>query len=532
MEVGLSYKQSTIRGTYDAIVIGSGMGGLTVAAVLAKHGGKRVLVLERHYTAGGYTHSFTRPGYEWDVGVHYIGQVGEHQQLRPVYDYLTDKRLEWAPMPDVYDRVFLGERAYDYRTGWRRFASKMKEYFPGERHAIDRYLAAVRSCNSVGTPFWADRALPLGVSRVIGPALRMPFLRWAGRTTADVMRDITRNRELTAVLTAQLGDYGLTPSQSSFAIHAAVAAHYLAGAYFPVGGAGAIARSIAPTIERAGGAIYVSAEVERILVEGGRAVGVRMADGRELRAPIVISDAGAANTYGKLLPQAEVPASIREDLRRIGASLGYLCLYIGAKHTDEELGIEGTNLWIYPDADHDGNFARFAADPEAPLPLVYVSFPSAKDPSFRERYPGRSTIDAIVPARYEWFEKWEGTRWMKRGADYDALKERFTKRILDAVFTKVPKLRGKIDVCELSTPVTTHHFAGHPRGELYGLDHTPARYRTPIHTRTHLSGLFITGQDLVSCGVSGAMLGGVLTATAILGARTFPAVMRPPTTNS
>ncbi len=529
MEVGLSYKQSPIRGTYDAIVIGSGMGGLTAAAILAKRGGKRVLVLERHYTAGGYTHSFTRPGYEWDVGVHYIGQVGEHQQLRPVYDWLTDGRLDWAPMPDVYDRVFLGDRAYDYVTGHRRFASRMKDYFPGERHAIDRYIAAIHACNKAGTPYWADRVLPLGVSRVIGPALRRRFLKWAGRTTADVMADITRNRELIAVLTAQFGDYGLTPSQSSFAIHAAVVGHYLGGAYFPIGGAGAIAKGIAPTIERAGGAIYVSAEVERVIVEGGRAVGVRMKDGRELRAPIVISDAGAANTYGALLPPEEVPRDMRDALRRIGPSLGYLCLYIGCKHTDEELGIEGSNLWIYRDADHDGNFARFAADPEAPLPLVYLSFPSKKDPSFQERHPGRATIDAIVPARYEWFQKWEGTRWMKRGDDYEALKERFTQRILDVVYEKVPRLRGKIDVHELSTPVTTHHFAGHPRGELYGLDHTPARYRTPIHARTHLKGLFLTGQDLVSCGVSGAMLGGVITATAILGPRTFPAVMRPDT---
>ena len=73
--VGISYKQHPVGGPYDAIVIGSGMGGLTAAAMLARHGGKKVLVLERHYTAGGFTHVFRRPGYEWDVGVHYIGRV-------------------------------------------------------------------------------------------------------------------------------------------------------------------------------------------------------------------------------------------------------------------------------------------------------------------------------------------------------------------------------------------------------------------------------------------------------------------------
>ena len=526
MDVGLSYKQSPIEGSYDAIVIGSGMGGLTAAAILAKRAGRRVLVLERHYTAGGYTHSFTRRGYEWDVGVHYIGQVGKGQQLRAAYDWITDGKLEWAPMPDVYDRIYLGDRVYDYVSGWRRFAARMKEYFPREGDAIDRYLGLLRGANRLAAPYWAERALPRGVSRVVGPALRAPYLhRYARRTTAEVLGELTRDPELVAVLTAQCGDYGLTPSQSSFAIHAAVAGHYLGGAYFPDGGAAAIARAIAPVIERAGGRIYVSAEVERVLVEGGRATGVRMADGRELRAPIVISNAGAALTYGKLLPSELVPQAERDALRRIGPSLGYLCLYIGCKHTAEELGLQGTNLWIYRDADHDGSFARFAKDPEAPLPLVYVSFPSAKDPTFAERYPGRSTVDVIVPAHYDWFAKWEGTRWMKRGADYDALKERFTQRILDVLFEKVPQLRGKIDVCELSTPVTTHHFASHPRGELYGLDHGPARFAHSFNARTHVDGLFLTGQDLVTCGVSGALLGGVLTATSILGPRTLATVM-------
>ena len=525
MDVGLSYKQARVGGGYDAIVVGSGMGGLTTAAILAKRGGKRVLVLERHYTAGGYTHSFTRPGYEWDVGVHYIGQVGPGQPLRPVFDWLTGGALEWAPMPDVYDRIFLGDRAYDYVTGARRFVAKMTEYFPREGDAIERYVRALRACARAGAPYYADRALPPAISRALGPALRFPYLRWARRTTADVMRELTRDEELAAVLTAQFGDYGLAPRQSSFAIHAAVAGHYLDGAYFPVGGASAIARGIAPTIERAGGAIYVSAEVERILVEGRRAVGVRMADGRELRAPIVISDAGAVNTYRHLLPPELVPSSVHDALREVGSSIGYMCLYLGAKHTDEELGLEGTNLWIYRDADHDGNLARFLADPDAPLPLVYVSFPSAKDPTFRQRHPGRATIDVIVPARHEWFAKWEGTRWMKRGEDYDALKARFTERILEVLFAKVPALRGKIDVAELSTPVTTHHFAGHPRGELYGLDHGPARYRSPLQTRASVRGLFLTGQDIVSCGVSGAMLGGVLTASSILGPLTLPAVM-------
>src|SRR6185437_16090769 len=98
MKIGTSYKQHPVAEHWDVIVVGSGIGGLATAGLLARHAGKRVLVLERHYTAGGFTHTFTRPGYEWDVGVHYIGQVGARQAMRGVFDYVTEGRLAWAPL--------------------------------------------------------------------------------------------------------------------------------------------------------------------------------------------------------------------------------------------------------------------------------------------------------------------------------------------------------------------------------------------------------------------------------------------------
>src|ERR1700675_317114 len=95
-QIGLSYKQHPVQDSWDAIVIGSGIGGLTVAALLAKHAGKKVLILERHYTAGGFTHVFRRPGYEWDVGVHYVGQVNTPgSPAHALFDYLAEGRLSW-----------------------------------------------------------------------------------------------------------------------------------------------------------------------------------------------------------------------------------------------------------------------------------------------------------------------------------------------------------------------------------------------------------------------------------------------------
>src|SRR6202050_208063 len=107
--VMVSYKQHSLDDRWDAIVVGSGSGGLTTAALLSKYAAKKVLVLERHYTAGGYTHSFQRPGYSWDVGVHYVGDLQDAvSPLRAAFDHLTGGTLEWAPMPDVYDRVLMG----------------------------------------------------------------------------------------------------------------------------------------------------------------------------------------------------------------------------------------------------------------------------------------------------------------------------------------------------------------------------------------------------------------------------------------
>jgi len=123
--VGSSYKQTALREDWDAIVIGSGMGGLATAALLARYGRKRVLVLERHYVAGGFTHAFHRLGYEWDVGVHYIGQVQTPgSPLRAAFDNLSDGRELRAPIV-VSDA-----------GAWNTFSSLLPPAAPGVASAL------------------------------------------------------------------------------------------------------------------------------------------------------------------------------------------------------------------------------------------------------------------------------------------------------------------------------------------------------------------------------------------------------------
>ena len=520
MRIGTSYKQhSGLHESWDAIVIGSGIGGMAAAATLSKLAGKRVLVLERHYTAGGFTHTFRRPGYEWDVGVHYIGDVNHPRATsRRLFDFITDGELDWADMGEVYDRIILGDNAYDLVKGLENFRAQLHEYFPPEKDAIDQYLEKVIATVKKAQMFFAEKAMPPFVSKLFGGMMRRGITKEGLRTTRDVLEEITQNQELIGVLTGQFGDYGLVPSESSFFIHSMVVAHYLRGAAYPVGGSSRIAESILPVIQRSGGEVVTNAEVTEIIVEDERAVGVRLADGHELRAPVVISNVGVINTFERLVP-SDLAQSIgyAAKARDLGASVAHLSLYVGLKGTTEELQLEKTNLWCYPDHRHEENFKRFLADLNAPFPVVYLSFPSAKDPDFKRRYPGRSTIEAITLGSYDSFRRWENTSWKKRGAEYDELKASLSERLLDTIYKHAPATRGRVEVAELSTPLSTRNFAAHPEGAIYGLSHDAGRYAQRwLRPQTPIKGLYLSGADVVSAGVVGAMMGGFICTSAVL----------------
>ena len=531
--VGKPFRGHDLGTPYDAIVIGSGIGGLSTAALLARHAGKRVLVLERHYMPGGFTHVFRRGQYEWDVGLHYIGDVQTRRSLtRRLFDHITDGGLEWVSMGEVYDRIVFGDDAYDFAAGPDRFVDGLAERFPDERSAIERYVRMIRKVARGSRLYFAEKAIPAPLAAVAGPLLRWPFMRWARRTTAEVLAEITSNPRLRGVLAGQFGDYGLPPSQSSFGMHALLARHYLWGGSYPVGGSSVIAAAVAPLIESAGGEILFNAEVAEILIEGhregDRAVGVHMADGAELRAPVVVSDAGVSNTFERLLPAAvgERHGLIRQ-LHALAPSAAHLCLYLGLSKTAAELDLPKNNFWLYPGYDHDANVEAFVNDPEAPLPVVYVSFPSAKDPDFERRYPGRATIELITLAPWERFAAWAGETVRRRGGDYEGLKAELAERMLAELHRRLPQVRQAIDHQEVSTPLSTRHFANYERGEIYGLAHSPERFEARwLRPRTPIRGLWLTGQDVATCGIAGAMAAGYLTASAMLGRNLLKAAGR------
>jgi all-trans-retinol 13,14-reductase len=518
IRIGRRYRANRLADHYDALVIGSGIGGLTTAALLSDMGWK-VCVLEQHYTAGGYTHSYDRNGYEWDVGVHYIGDVGAKTRTRMMFDYLSGGKLEWAPMADEYDRFYVGDKVFSAIAGKQAFRDNLLRQFPAEAAAIDRYLKLLGRVGKALTAYSFYKVLKPWQRLIAWPYTKLKTPTLLFRNTYDVLSELTQDQDLIAVLCGQWGDMGLPPKRSAFMVHAMIARHYMHGGFYPVGGSWKIGESIIPKIQKAGGEVFTYALVKRILTRGDKVTGVEMADGHRIECNCVVSSAGIDNTFGKLLDSAAVTETGYDKLlQRVKPSMAHLGVYIGCRETAAELGLPKTNFWIYPGNDYDTAVERFINDPQAPFPVVYVSFPSAKDPDYLRRRPGTATIEIVAPAPFKWFEKWRGSTWGKRGEDYEAFKAELGERLMQHLYDKLPQLRGKVDYYEVSTPLSTDHFCAYRHGELYGLDHDPVRLQqTWLGPRTRFKGLWLTGQDVLTCGVTGAMMAGLLTTTAILG---------------
>lgn len=512
---------------FDVIVIGSGIGGLTVAALLSKLQHKRVLVLEQHFTAGGFTHSFERKGkFYWDVGLHYVGDMGEGSTGKAVFDYLTEGNLQWHKMADPFEKFVYPDFTFEVYSDPERFQADLMQQFPQEQAAIRRYFGDVQKA-----AFWfvAHSMLELF------PAWLHPLLKRAIRYFGAIARQTTQQYldknfqdvRLKALLASQWGDYGLPPSQSCFGIHSLIVTHYFNGGWYPVGGAKAIASAIIPVIEQAGGTVITQRRVTEILLESGVAIGVKAqnpaypkAEVEVYHAPIVVSDAGAFNTYLKLIPQS-YPLHVRQSIQAFPKGNSVLTVYLGLKESPQRLGFQGENHWIYTTYDHEA-IAQDLPIPSTYLPqFCYLSFPSLKDPLAQGH-----TAEIIAHVNYDFFSQWREQPWRRRGTDYTELKSQITESLIQLVESHYPGFKDLIEYAELSTPLTVEHFDASDHGSIYGIPCIPKRLDQPwIAARTPIKNLYLTGADTLSLGIMGAMMGGVKTAGLLNGAFGFFKIM-------
>jgi len=499
---------------FDVIVIGSGMGGMTTAAALSRLD-RKVLLLEQARTIGGLTHAFTRDGFTWDVGLHYCGLFGHDQLAGRILDWLSGRTIEFRSVGTVYDTLHFPD-GFEISVGRPAAAYKMelKDQFPDNVAEIDAYFEALLSAEKAGHIVSAERAMPEPFRSAHHWWNKRQIQRWGSRTTDEVNGELISNPKLSAVLSARWGTYGGKPREGSFAVHATVMGHYLQGAAYPVGGAAAIARGLVPVIEAAGGSVRAGTPVSEILLEDGKAAGVRTSSGEEFRAPVIVSAIGAGETVRHLLPKDVREQDWAREIATFKPSICHFQVFLGFEGDIARYGATRSNHWFY-ESWNTNDFIWTAADGH-PIPMMFVSFPSLKDPAHDPGPSNKHTGEIMVLADWSSVAEFAAGGAETRADEWAAFKQSIESRMMEFFLEKFPALAPLVVHRELGTPLATVSFTGHEKGGFYGVETTPRRMLShALDARTPVPGLFLAGQDVMTPGIAGALMGGMLGAAAV-----------------
>ncbi|MFQ5422295.1 MAG: phytoene desaturase family protein, partial [Anaerolineae bacterium] len=357
--------------------------------------------------------------------------------------------------------------------------------------------------------------------------LTVPFqagtaVRWGFRSAQALINRTVSDPFLRAILAGQSGDHGLPPSMVSAPVHAGVTAHYFDGGYYPMGGGFAIPRAFVRALKRAGGELRLQTRVSSILTEGQRVLGVRLADGTELRAGHVISNADPEVTFGKLIGRQFVSGRTRRKLDRMRYSTSALSLFLAVDMDLRAAGLDSGNYWFYEHADLDRLYREGLTDAvlyrDRP-PSMFLTATTLKDPS--KMHSGHHTLEAFTFVNYEPFRRWADQPTGDRDWEYQQLKERLMNGMLTGLDKRVPGLKASVVFSDLGTPLSNQYYINATGGNLYGTDKSVWQVGPfAFSMQTEFDGLWMCGASTLSHGVAGATASGLAVARRILRCRT------------
>jgi len=421
--------------------------------------------------------------------------------------------------PEVGDdsrgHSFLGGFEFKFSRPGAALRVDLKQKFPGNDLQIDAFFDAVAAAGRAGRILFLQRAMPGLVARILGLWQHDEIDRWWGRTSGEVLTELVSDPQLRAVLLTRQGDYGGTSTESSFGVHAMLFHHYVNGAYYPVGGARAFAQKIVPVIEKADGEVRLRAGVQQVLFDNGKVAGVRLGDGTEILCDTVISDAGVINTIAHLLPGSLRTSDWAREALSFKPSVAHVALYLGLEGDIRANGASASNHWFHESWDVDVDDWK---DPfsQGTAPGIFVSFATLKDPKHDPGVRLRHTAQVVAFVPWKIFSPWQDSTPGRRPTAYAELKSVIEQKLLAQFQRHFPALAKMVVYQELSTPLTTTAFTGAASGASYGLETSPRRFLSgSLRAKTPLRGLYLTGQDVCSDGVIGAMWGGVFAAAAV-----------------
>jgi phytoene dehydrogenase-like protein len=461
---------STSRGVdYDAIVIGSGLGGLSCAAAFARQGFKP-LVIEQHDRVGGFATAFTRPGgFTFDVSLHSttVGQRDGVYNLIGGFPEITDVTFE--PHPHLFRAVY---PAHDIRVAQRdpaAFVATLCSLFPEEKAGIAGLFEDMTGLtDDIGRLQGARGRVDMSRFPVDFPHLaRLHQSTWGQMMDARI-----RDPKLKTVLSSQWGYYGLPPSKLACFYYAMPFMGYLSGGgFYPKGRSQDLSNAFARFIESRGGRILLRTKVEKVLVANGAASGVATVDGKKYTARVVVSNTSPFATLGQMVEDQALVADYLTRCRQYSVSLSSFQVFLGLREDlVGKLGVTDSEVFYEPAYDPEASYAgMLKADVEngGVFVTLYDSVYRGYSP------PGKNTVNIMVLQGYDHWEPFAKDYHAGEKRAYRKEKERIAEVLIRrAEKVLLPGLSAAIQVQEIGTPLTNVRYTGHHRGAVYGWDQT------------------------------------------------------------